>query len=125
MRRVQSLLVVLLLSFGLGVTIQCGLKAAGLLDNDVACTMGGKSADEGCRVTDHDDYRGANDALKVAAPELFADCCHIALKVAETPDEERAHSLARVVIRPLDWVPARHFVLRAALSPRAPAGFAA
>ena len=125
MRRVQSLLVVLLLSFWLGVTIQCGLKAAGLLDNEVACTMGGKSADEGCRVTDHDDYRGANDTLTVAAPQLFADYCHVALKVAATPDEETPHVLGRVAIRPLEWVPARHFVLRAALSPRAPAGFAA
>lgn len=125
MRRVQSLLVVLLLSFWLGATIQCGLKAAGLLDDGVACTMGGKSADEGCLATDHDNYRGANDTLKVAAPELFADCCDIVLKIGATPDEEMPHSLACAAIRPLDWVPARHFVLRAALSPRAPAGLAA
>jgi len=71
---------------------------------------------------DHDDYRGANDTLKVVAPELFADCCHIALNVVAIPGEGTAHSRARAVIRPLDWVPARHFVLRAASSPRAPAG---
>lgn len=121
----QSLLVVLLLSFWLGATIQCGLKAAGLMDREAACTMGGKSADEGCVVIDHDDYRDANDTLTVTAPEQFADRCHIGLKIAATLDEETPHALGRVAIRPLDWVPARHFVLRAALSPRAPTGLAA
>lgn len=124
MHRVRSLLVVLLLSFWLGATIQCGLKAAGLLDNGVACNMGGKSTDHGSHVMDHDDYRGANQTLKIAAPELFADCCHIGLDATLILDEEAGRFLARVFIRPIDWVPARHFVLRAALSPRAPAGLA-
>jgi len=125
MRRVQSLLVVLLLSLWLGATIQCGLKAAGLLDNGVACTMGGKSADERCRVTEHDEYRGVNDALKIPAPELFADFCGIGLRATAVPDEKAAHSLEGVFIRPRDWVPVRHFVQRTALPQRAPAGLAA
>ena len=124
MRRVQPLLVVLLLSFWLGATIQCGLKTAGLLDREAACTMGGKSAGEECVVIDHDDYRGANHAPKIVAPELFAESCRIALKVAAALGAETPNSLG-MAIRPLDWVPARHFVLRTALPPRAPTGLAA
>ena len=124
MRRVQPLLVVLLLSFWLGATIQCGLKTAGLLDRETACSMGGKAADEECVVIDHDDFRSGNDAPKVAAPELSAESCRIVLKVAAALGAETPNSL-RVAIRPLDWVPARHFVLRTALPPRAPTGLAA
>ena len=125
MRRVQTHFVVLLLSFWFGATIQCGLKAAGLLDSEVTCTMGGTPANEGCCVVEHDEYRGVNDTLKVPVPELFDDCCCIGLSATAAPDEKTAHSVEDAFVRPRDWVPVRHFVQRAALSPRAPSGLAA
>ena len=125
MRRVQSLFVVLLLSFWFGATIQCGLKAAGLLDSGVTCSLGGSPANEGCCVVEHDEYRGVNDAVKVPAPELFADHPCIGPSAVAALDERAAPSLKGASVRPRDWVPVRHFVQRAALSPRAPSGLAA
>ena len=87
--------------------------------------MGGSPASEGCSVVEHDEYRSVNDTVKVPVPDLFADRSCMGLSATAAPGEKNAQSLESVGVRPRDWVPVRHFVQRAALSPRAPSGLAA
>jgi len=128
--RFRPLIALVLLTLWLPITQHCGLEAAGLIEAEAAhadssCCheVSDPCTHDGCAVVESGFTKPALAALKVAPPaEVCADLLGLPLW---TPVPADAPALSVVSPdRPLDWVPARHFVRRAAPLSRAPSTLA-
>jgi hypothetical protein len=128
--RLRSLVALVLLTLWLPITQHCGLEAAGLIEADASHDAVGccrESSDpcthDGCAVVESGFTKPALVALKVAPPA--AACACLLCLPLWTPEPAAVPVLtAASPDRPLDWVPAWHFVRRAAPLSRAPSTLA-
>jgi len=124
----RHFIAVVLLALWLPATQHCGLEAAGFFSMDgshgtaaVCCNGSGTACShDGCRVVESEVSKPTNEAIKVPAPSLLACACFICLQLL-IPDMSAEPTLVVAEAdRAQRWVPAWHFVRRAALPARAP-----
>lgn len=126
MSRLRVLTALVLLTLWLPITQHCGLEAAGLIEADAAHDAGGCCREvsdpcthDGCNVVESGFTKPALVALKVAPPS-GACVCLLCLPLCVTDPAAVPELTVAAPDRPLDWVPAWHFVRRAAPLSRAP-----
>lgn len=118
---------VCLLAFWLVATHHCALEAAGLFDSHAktehaGCTGGeDHCAHDGCELVEDGGYRAEDSAIKVLSPQLSLCLTTLVAELAAPrPPVRIAPAVAEQIFRPMEWVPAWHFVRRAAAPAHAP-----
>lgn len=122
MKRLFSIVALLLLAIWLPATLHCDLEAAGLAPSAVAChddhCTSEHSADN-CSLIEDGSFRASADTLKVASPNLVSFCacllCGAAISISP-PMLAVEPSIAPPLELKVGW----QFVVRAAPPARAP-----
>lgn len=118
-------------AFWLAATQHCGLEAAGLApdhpaESSAACCADTESChNDACDLVESGLYKLESQPAAVAPPQLAPDfqLLWLTLSAARFDEVEPPPECDRTG-RVLAWIPTRHFMQRAAPSPRAPSLFA-
>lgn len=121
-----------MLAVWLASSQHCGLEAAGLITREAphstahlttaGCCQdtGNPCTHDGCNVVESGTINPTNPFLKAPAPSLLACACFICLQLVAPDVSAEPTLVAADLDRPKNWVPAWHFVRRAAPLSRAP-----
>jgi hypothetical protein len=127
MRRLFSMVAMLVLALWLPATQHCALEAAGCLPAMCAEPCADSSGhDDGCDVVENGLYKPSLDFVKAPAPALQFGVCLLCLtRVQEQILVVHTKAPPNAVDRPREWVAVWQFVQRAAPPSRAPSSFLA
>lgn len=127
MRRVGSLIALLLVTLWLPATQRCELVAAGLLEPDVAqdgskcgCPPGTPCEKDDCQNLEQNLVPPTSDQLGVVVPEAVLCTCHICLRSLEPSPAAVSATGQRFFVDPFEVARPWQFQRRAAPAPRSP-----
>ena len=127
MRRVCSLVALLMVTLWLPATQHCGLVAAGLVRSSVSqdgskcdCPPGSPCGKDNCQNLELNLAGPASDNFVVVVPQATLCICHICLRCLELNQVAESAASPKFFIEPFELARTWQFQRRAAPSPRSP-----